>query len=248
MLSVWLPEPYRPSRDIDVEAFGESDEAGVRALLEQACAVPCQQDGLRFDLAQLSVDSIQADDEYPGQRARFVAFLGSARITVQVDFGFGDAVVPEPEEISYPTMLPELPPARVRAYPREVSVAEKFEAMVKLDTRNGRMKDFHDIWALAASLPFDGQRTRQAIAATFERRGTAWAAEVPRALTPAFYQLPELAERWRGYLAREALLAQPPAQFEIIGEGVIAFLGPVRRSIITGDSFAHSWPPGGPWR
>jgi len=248
MLSVWLPEPYRATRDVDVLAFGASDEAAIRALLEQICAASCPQDGLRFDLSELRIDEMKADELYPRLRARFIAYLGSARITVQVDFGFGDAVTPEPEEIDFPTMLPDLPAARVRAYPREVSVAEKFNAMVTLDTRNSRMKDFHDIWALSAQLPFDGQRTRQAIAATFERRGTAWTAEVPRALTPAFYQLPELAERWSGYLARETLLAQPPAQFEIIGEDVIAFLGPIRRSIITGDSFTHSWPPGGPWR
>ena len=32
----------------------------------------------------------------------------------------------------------------IRAYPREVTIAEKFNAMVVLDIRNSRMKDFYE--------------------------------------------------------------------------------------------------------
>ncbi|MBX3693845.1 MAG: nucleotidyl transferase AbiEii/AbiGii toxin family protein [Steroidobacteraceae bacterium] len=97
-------------------------------------------------LSNLVVQTIRAEDEYSGKRARFRAFLGKARIVVQLDIGVGDAVAIEPEDVVYPTMLSTLPAPRLRAYPREVSVAEKFEAMVKLDTRNSRTKDFHDVW------------------------------------------------------------------------------------------------------
>src|SRR5207249_5738655 len=133
---------------------------------------------------------IRGPEEYPGKRARFVAFLGTARMRVQVDFGFGDALVAGPEEIEYPTMLTGLPAPRLRAYPREASVAEKFEAMVELDIRNSRMKDFHDVWALSGAFAFDGPTLQRATAACFERRGTPWTDGVPRALTPVFYQTP----------------------------------------------------------
>ena len=194
------------------------------------------------------VEEIRGPEEYPGKRARFVAFLGTARIRVQVDFGFGDALVAGPEEIEYPTMLTGLPAPRLRAYPREASVAEKFEAMVSLDTRNSRMKDFHDVWALSTRFAFGGVALQRAIAACFERRRTPWQGEVPRALTPAFYQTSEIEPRWRGYLAAGAVLVPPPAQFEIIGERIIRFLGPVRDSIVAGVAFTSTWEPGGPWR
>jgi hypothetical protein len=61
------------------------------------------------------------------------------------------------------------------------------------------------------------------------------------------FRLPELATRWRSYLAAGAVLTPPPAQFATIGEGIIAFLGPVRRSIIAGEAFDHAWAPRGPW-
>lgn len=247
LLAVWLPDPYRVTRDVDLLASGSSDAGAIRALLTEICAVPCPEDGLRFDLSGLTVDVIRPDEEYAGKRAGFRAYLGTARIRVQVDLAFGDAVAPAPEEIEYPTMLERLPVPRVRAYPREASIAEKFEAMVTLDTRNSRMKDFHDLWALSTSCAFEGPRLRQAIAACFERRRTAWTPAAPRALTPAFYQMSELATRWRHYLASSAVLVRPPARFDVIGERIGRFLGPVRESIVAREPFASVWPAGGPW-
>ena len=58
--------------------------------------------------------------------------------------------------------------------------------MVMLGLANTRMKDFYGIWMLSRSYDFDGERLSRAIAATFERRGTAIPEEVPDALTPAF--------------------------------------------------------------
>lgn len=248
LLSVWLADPYRATRDVDILASGDVDDAAIRTMVAEICAVPCPEDGLRFDLSELAIDTIRPDEEYSGKRARFRALLGSARVAVQLDVGVGDVVVPDPEDVTYPTMLSVLPAPRLRAYPRESTVAEKFEAMVKLDTRNSRMKDFHDVWALAGAFPFDGPTLTRAVAACFERRRTLWTRETPSALTPDFYQNPEFATRWRNYLAAGAVLVPPPAQFEVIGERVTHFLGRVRESILAGTALERTWPPGGPWK
>lgn len=248
LLAVWLPDPYRATRDVDVLASGAADDAAIRSLVAEICVIPCPEDGLRFDLFELVVETIRPEEEYSGKRARFRAFLGNARIAVQFDIGVGDAVVIEPEEITYPTMLPALPAPRLRAYPRELVVAEKFEAMVTLDTRNSRMKDFHDVWALAGAFAFDGAKLQRAVSACFTRRGTPWTDETPRVLAPAFYQLSEIAKRWRDYLAAGGVLVQPPAQFDVIGERIVPFLGPVRDAVVAGQAFSRRWTSGGPWR
>jgi hypothetical protein len=248
LLAVWMPDPYRATRDVDVLASCPTDDDAIRSLIVEICSVPCPEDGLRFDLSDLAVEAIRAEEEYSGKRARFRAFLGQARIAVQLDLGVGDAIAIAPEEISYPTILPSLPAPRLRAYPREQTVAEKFEAMVKLDTQNSRMKDFHDVWALAGAFAFDGAALQRAVAACFERRRTPWTEEAPRALTTAFYHLPELTTRWRNYLAAGAVLIPPPARFGDIGERITSFLGPVRDSIVATAPFVDAWPPGGPWQ
>jgi predicted nucleotidyltransferase component of viral defense system len=248
LLTAWLSDPYRATRDVDLLASGSIDDASIGAVLHEVCAVSCPDDGLRFDLADLLIEDIRADEEYAGKRARFLAYLGVARIRVQVDFGFGDVLVDGPQEIEYPTMLDGLPAPWLYAYSREASLAEKLEAMVSLDMRNSRMKDFHDVWALSRAFVFDGRALQRSVAACFERRGTSWGGEVPRPLTPAFYQVPAVEARWRSYLAAGAVVVPPPAQFEVIGEQVIRFLGPIRSSIVLNDAFVQSWAPGGPWR
>jgi hypothetical protein len=247
LLAVWLPDPYRGTKDVDLLASGDPSDASIRALLDSICSVPCPEDGLVFELSNLRLETIRPEDEYSGNRARFHALLGTTRIGVQLDLGFGDAVVPEPADITYPTLLNDLPAPELLAYPREAVVAEKFEAMVKLDLRNSRMKDFHDLWALASTFRFEGPVLQAAVAACFQRRGTPWAEEIPTPLTPGFYQRPELAARWAGYLAREAVLVPPPNRFAEIGEVVEAFLGPVRESLLVGRPMEQHWAPRGPW-
>jgi hypothetical protein len=247
LLTLWMPDPYRATRDVDLLASGAVDDEAIKALVAEVCAVDYPEDGLRFDLSALSIEAIRPEEEYSGQRARFRAFLGSARIALQLDIGVGDAVVPGPEEVEYPTLLPSLAPPRLRAYPREAVVAEKFEAMVKLDIRNSRMKDFHDLWALSGAFGFKGSALQSSIAACFARRRTPWTAELPRVLTPAFYTMPELAGRWRHYLSSGAVLIPPPERFEEVGERIIAFLAPLREAILGGSVYDRDWIPQGRW-
>ena len=39
-----------------------------------------------------------------------------------------------------------------------------------------------------------------------------------------------------------------PSSFEVIGDRIQTFLGPVRDSILAGESFERNWPPTGPWQ
>ena len=248
LLTLWMPDPYRKTRDLDLGAAGMNDEASLRGLIADVCAVECPEDGLVFDLGSLAVSPIRVEEENAGQRARLTARLGKAQIRFQVDFGFGDAVTPPPEEREFPTLLPGLPAPLVRAYRREVSIAEKFDAMVKLGRRNSRMKDFHDVWALSSKFAFEGPVLREALVACFERRRAPWTENPPDVLRSAFYQDGQPRAAWANYLTTGAFLHAPPTRFETIGERVLAFLGPVRESIVADTEFEVQWPAGGPWQ
>ena len=248
LLAIWMDDPYRATRDVDLLASGGSDEATVRASMETICSVPCPEDGLVFDLASLAVAPIRDEQKYAGQRAVLRVHLGKARIRLQVDFGFGDIVTITPEETEMPTLIDRVPAPLVHSYPRVATVAEKFEAMIQLGRRNSRMKDFHDIWALSEVFAFEGAPLREAVSSCFARRGTAWSSETPDALTAAFYSDADVQSRWRAYLRRGHFRTPPPEVFEHVGERVRAFLGPVRESIVEEASFEMSWPAGGPWQ
>lgn len=250
-----MHDPYRATRDVDLLAFGNIDDAAIRALVSEICSFPCHDDGIDFDLTDLVIETIRPEEEYSGKRARFRAMLGKTRIAVHLDIGVGDAVSFQPDEVTYPTLLTSLPAPRIRAYPREQSVAEKFEAMVKLDVVNSRMKDFHDIWALAGMFAFDGLRLQRSVVDCFERRGTAWPETEPGVLTPEFYHHAVLSARWKHYRTSGPVLVHPPDSFEEVGERIMAFLGPLRNAIVEGILFEQRWsidgmwqPAGGVWR
>lgn len=246
LLAVWMDEPFRATRDIDLLAFGENDAEAVRKAVETICSVPCTEDGLRFDLESLRVSPIRDEQFYGGQRARMRAFLGETRATVQVDVGFGDVVAPE--ETQVPTLLDDLPEPTLLAYPLVSVIAEKFEAMVQLGIRNSRMKDFHDVWALSEAFDVDGTDLREAVELCFERRRTSWTPDTPDALTPAFYSNETRQRLWQAYGNLGALLKPPPGNFEYVGLRMREFLGPVRRSILAGEPFRMTWQAGGRWR
>jgi hypothetical protein len=71
----------------------------------------------------ISSQCIKKDADYAGVRLTFKDFLGPAKVPMQLDVGFGDAVHPAPQEQDYPTML-AFPAPRLRMYPRETAIAE----------------------------------------------------------------------------------------------------------------------------
>jgi hypothetical protein len=172
----------RPTMDIDLLRQGRADRASLIALVRDCALVQSDSDGVIFDPASIVAEEIKKDAEYLGTRIQIAGRMDNVRLRVQIDFGVGDVVTPGPRVIEYPASLQQ-PPFRLRAYPAEASVAEKFQAMVELDMANSRVKDFYDIWVYLRNLPFDGATLAKAIAATFERRATPVLTEPPTALT-----------------------------------------------------------------
>lgn len=180
------------------------------------------------------------------KRVQLTARLGTARLRVQVDVGIGDAIVPEPQWIEYPSLL-DLPRPRLRAYRRETAIAEKLHAMVALGAANSRMRDFFDVHALASRESFAGAVLAESIAATFARRRTEVPHELPLALTREFAAIPGKPAQWAGF-ARRLVGGTPPPELAVVIDAIARFAGPVLLAVVRGERFAESWPPGGPWR
>ncbi len=200
-------------------------------------------DWIVFDPESLVGEEIRVPDKYEGVRVRLEARLAEARIPVQVDVGFGDAIVPEPSREAFPTLL-DHPEPRILVYPREAVVAEKLEAMVSLGVTNSSMKDFYDVHRLAARFPFDGATLVRAVRATFGRRGTGLPEAAPLVLAPGFLAAPERQTQGRAFLRRSRL--EGPHDAALLVEVLRTFLVPVLEAASQGRSFDAHWPPG-PW-
>ncbi|HYN78669.1 MAG TPA: nucleotidyl transferase AbiEii/AbiGii toxin family protein, partial [Lamprocystis sp. (in: g-proteobacteria)] len=206
LFDLWFDIPHRPTRDLDLLGFGPAESRILEVVFRDLCARTSEpDDGIRFLPETVSVVGIRKEANYAGSRITLVGILAGARCPVQIDVGFGDAVTPSPTPVDYPTLLPDLPAPRLRAYPRETVVAEKLEALVGLGIANSRMKDYFDLWILASHADFDGGTLAQAIRATFERRATRIPEGIPFGLTDEFSQEPQKQTQWRAFLTRTAL-------------------------------------------
>lgn len=166
---------------------------------------------------------------------RFRGTLGTARITMQLDLGFDDVVVPAPSTADYPTLL-DLPVPRLRGDSRESVVAEKFEAMIALDVLNSGVKDFFDIWLLLRRFDFDGIIIARAMTETVAKRGTAF----PTALTRDFANDASRQAQWQAFI-RKSRLENAPSDFAEIVEAVAVFLEPITRTLAAGENFQRLW-------
>ena len=245
LLLVWLGETIRPTRDADLLGFGEIDADSLRKLFGDICSLKVEPDGLEFDASSLRVDPIRVEDAYGGQRVGLIARLGKARIRVQVDVGIGDAIIPAPQWIDYPSLL-DLPRPRLQAYRPETAIAEKLHAMVVLGAANSRMRDFFDVHALASRETFDGAVLAESIAATFARRQTEVPRELPLALTREFAEIPGKSAQWAGFTRRLIGGVSPPGLADVI-DTIAEFAGPVLLAIARDERFGGTWRPGGPW-
>ena len=246
LLALWSEAVYRPTRDLDFTGYGSRLPNDVRSAIRDICAVPVADDGITFNSETIRIETIRDQDEYDSLRTRFEATLYGARIPMQIDIGFGNAIEPPPTDEHYPVLL-DAPCPRIRVYPREAVVAEKLHAMVVLGARNSRYKDFYDLHALVQHFDFDGERLSRAVGATFERRETTITRVAPIALTPRFYGDTARAEEWAGYRKRNALPGAPP-EFGIIGDRLRAFFGEPWAAMACGAKFAGTWLAGGPWQ
>lgn len=244
LFTLWTGKPHRATRDLDLLGFGDPAEAHIREVFAEVLALDVADDGVCFELDTLAVGLIREEQEYGGVRVELVARVTTARVRLQVDVGFGDAITPEASMVDFPALL-DFPAPRLRAYPRETVVAEKLEAMVQLGLVNSRMKDFYDVAVLARGFDFDGDVLTRAIRATFERRQTPLPAELPAALTAAFAEDPTKKTQWSGFV-RKAGVIEAGSLTETVAT-VAAFAERPLLAAAQGTSLSFAWRAPGPW-
>ena len=135
------------------------------------------------------------------------ATLDGARIALQVDIGFGDAVTPSPQSIVYPTLIRDVPAPELRAYPKATVIAEKLHAICLFGMTNTRMKDYFDLWVLLHDAALDDAEVRRAISATFGRRQMPIPADVPVGLSDTFAADAGKQTQWRAFVKKNRLEA-----------------------------------------
>lgn len=214
LFSLWYDQPHRPTRDADLLGYGPDDIDTAVSAFREISQIEVE-DGIAFEPASVRGSEIRKEAGYRGVRIDLQATLDGARIALQVDIGFGDAVTPAPEAVDYPVLLDNLPAPQLRAYPKYTVVAEKFHAVCLLGMANTRMKDYFDLWVLLNEDTLDPAELHRAAQATFARRGLAIPEATPAGLDDTFARDATKQRQWAAFLKKNRL--QPLDLAQVVG-------------------------------
>ncbi|MEO8182465.1 MAG: nucleotidyl transferase AbiEii/AbiGii toxin family protein [Deltaproteobacteria bacterium] len=217
----------------------------LRTVFADVLALPVEDDGVRFQGAALEIGPIREGQQHGGVRVLMAGHVTTAKVRLQVDVGFGDAITPDAIEVEFPAPL-AFPAPRLRAYPRETVVAEKLEAMVKLGLANSRMKDFYDLVILARMFVFEGDLLVRAIRATFQRRDTPLPNGLPVALTSTFVGDALKNTQWSAFVR----ISDTPSAGDLAAAAatIVEFAEAPLAAAASATLLTARWLPGGPWR
>lgn len=244
MFSVWGAPVSRPTKDIDLLGKTSNDIRVIEKIMRDACKIKVEPDAMKFDQRSVVGEPIAEDADYEGVRVTLQGGLGNARVSLQIDIGFGDIVSPHVTKISYPTIL-DFPAPKFTGYTRESAIAEKFQAMVKLGTLNSRMKDFYDIWLMARMFDFKGQDLVSAIQKTFKKRKTDIVAH-PQVFDATFCRDKSKQAQWKVFLVKSKL-TNAPEDFCSVVANIEKFLRPVLETITIGKALKKKWNASDNW-
>lgn len=245
MLIYWEAPISRPTADIDLLGYLDSEVDTVVSIMKDICGQQVVPDGMIFHTESVSGERIIEGAEYQGVRVKARGGLGNAMVMAQIDVGFGDVVIPFPEKMTYPVIL-DFPAPRLLGYSRESTIAEKLATMIRLGILNSRMKDIFDIWLLSQRFAFVGEVLSRAIIECFIRRGVEAIAE-PVALSSEFSDDPAKATQWRAFKRKSRLEGVSDDLADLIS-AIADFLTPILSAISEGKDFKGRWKPSGPWR
>lgn len=222
---------YRPTMDADIEYRGiGTPEELKKVFLEVASVEGCEDDALVISKETIEAVQIREGDDYGGVRVSMTAYIGAVRVPVQFDVGVGDVVTPRAKLDEFPVLLDHSTP-RLRVYPRETMIAEKFQTIVSRGVANSRMKDYFDLWKLSEDKAVDCDVAKLAIVRTFARRKTELPRDVPEGLTEVFWSDKNKIAQWRGFVKKNHL-ADQVVEFQTVVEAVREFIwGRIMQSV-----------------
>ncbi len=229
----------RPTRDIDLQALGISNDAESLKEVTVQIASIVHMDGIEFKTETTSATVIRDQAEYSGIRVAMEASIHSANLRLKIDFSVGDPISPEPTITQIESVMPGSDPITILGFPITMVLAEKIATTASRGTANTRWRDFADILAIVRSNDIDGSTMHGSLRVVAEYR------EIE--LRPLAETLTGFGDhvqaRWALWLGRQSLGDQLPGGFDTVVDHIATFADPV----ISEEAINKSWSPSLGW-
>jgi hypothetical protein len=136
---------------------------------------------------------------------------------------------------------------RLKGYPPESIISEKFHAMIRFADANSRWKDYYDIYLLTDTFEFDSHFVANAIRSTFGNRPAELKDQIPYGLRESFAIAEQ--EEWILFLRKSKLSNESIKDLLAVVNRIWEFLEYPLREIQAGGNLKRKrWLQDGGWR
>lgn len=232
----------RATIDVDFLLRGYSNSIdNVKELITKIIETPTGNDYIQ--MTAKGFEEISPQRKYHGISTQIIGQIKNVRVPFNVDIGVGDVIVPKAEQRTINTQLPDFESPIIKTYSIESTIAEKLDAILQRFELTGRMKDFYDIYYLARTFDFDGEKLQLAIFETLQQRNTTYDKD-------SFNRIVSLADdedmqkRWKYFLKT---INNKSLDFSIVIEEIQIFLEPVFKAIVSEDEWQKQWNHSTKW-
>lgn len=207
----------------------------VQKIINEIISTSSGNNYISFEI--VSIEAITPQRKYKGLSAKLIGKIKTTKTPFVIDFGVGDLIVPKAEKRSIPTQLENFISPKISTYSLESTIAEKFDAIIERMELTSRMKDYYDIYFIAQTFDFDGQKLQEAIVQTLKTRGTNYDRN-------SFKEIIEFADneamsiKWQQFIKRTKL---PAISFSEVIALLDGFLGGIWNTIINEEECFKSW-------
>ena len=228
---------FRPTKDIDFLGKAVLTEMNAcKEMIKEIASIDCK-DGVEFIVDKISTEKIKEDADFEGVRVHLPYKMDTIKGYLSIDIGFGDKIVEGPHEMDFPILLDFSSP-RILVYSLESVVAEKFEAIVKLNFVTSRMKDFFDLIFIAERTTFSKMAQKEAILITFKNRGTN-IEDRQTIYDTSFKQNSQKQIQWSSFLKLNKLIAE--TDFSMAVDKINSFIEPIFKEKTKNNWDTTSW-------
>ncbi len=228
----------RPTRDVDLQTQAlDNDADNLRTVICEVAARHLD-DGVVFDVEDVTAEVIRDEDAYSGVRVTMKAELATARSHFHVDVNVGEPITPAPQELHLPRLLGG--EVAVRGYPLVLVHAEKIVTAVARGTVSTRWRDFADVYLLSRRHPLIGAELIDSVRQVARHRRVEL---VPLARVLDGYG--DIGQaRWAAWRRRQQLEDRLPDRFAEVVSAVVVLADPA----VSGNVRGLSWDPSaGSW-
>lgn len=221
----------RPTRDVDLQGRWISNEVDQVLDIVRSIADQRLDDGLVFDVAHATAETIRDDDVYAGVRVTLTGSLSAARLAFHVDVNVGDPIWPAPQQIKLPRLLDG--EIVLTGYPLPMVYAEKVVTAVQRGTANTRWRDFADVYLLAGRHDVVGDELEAAVrlVAQYREARLAPLSQILDGYAPLAQQ------RWAAWRRKHRLDDRLPQEFAVVLQRVMTLADPA----LIGTSGGQTW-------